>query len=128
MAGDPALKPVAHDEIAALAQARDERLEVSEIVTPVGVAHDDVRAMGGANAFQQRRAIAARLDAHDPRSAGQRNPDRPVGAAVVGNHDLAVEVRAREEAARLVDASGERLRLVETRHQDRELDVVQRLV
>ena len=119
VAGDPALKPVAHDEIAALAQARDEGLEVSEIVTPVGVAHDDVRAMGGANAFQQCRAIAARLDAHDPRSAGQRNPDRPVGAAVVGNHDLGRQTMAADRLLCLDDAAFECFRLVETRHDDR---------
>jgi hypothetical protein len=49
-----------------------------------------------------------------------RNFDRP--AAALSAIVLPIDAGARKKLARLTDAAGERLRLIEARHQDRELD------
>ncbi len=87
--GDPALEPVAHDEVGAAAQARDERLERTEIVGVVRVAHDDEAAVRGLDAAAQRRAIALLRDRHDAGAQIRGDLLRAVGAAVVGDQDLA---------------------------------------
>ena len=110
------------DEIGAAAQPGDKRVERGKIVGIVGVAHDDVAAVGGLDAADQGRAITALRDRHH---AGAMRPGdvlRAVGGAVVGDHHLADHAGAFEVAHRLVDAYGKRLGLVQAGHQDRQFD------
>ncbi len=125
---DAAFEPVADDEIAAAAQAREKWLQVSEVVAAVGVADDDVRAAGRVNSPHERSPVPADRHGHDPGAVRLGDADRSVGAAVVGDQHFAVDALALEECARFVDAGGERLGLVEARHQDRELEVGRRLI
>ena len=121
---DAAAEAVAHDQVVAGPQALDEGFDVAEVVAAVGVAHDHVAAVGGFEAAHQRRPVALGGDVHDPRAEPAGDLLGAVGAAVVGDHDLADGARPLEPFLGHRDALPDRLLLVEARHHDRYLDVV----
>ena len=51
---------------AAVAQARDELVEIREVVGIVGIGHDDEAAAGRVNSAGQRGAVASARDRQDP--------------------------------------------------------------
>ncbi len=83
---DAALEAVAHNEVVALTQLRQEAVEVGEVVGIVGVAHHHVAAAGRLNAAEQRRAVALALHVHDPRAEGTGDLLAAVGRTVVHDH------------------------------------------
>ena len=118
---DPTGEPVAHHQLRPGAQGVDERIEGREVVAVVGVAHDDVPAAGGMDPAEQRAAVPGFGDGHDAGAGGSGDLRRAVGAAVVGHQHLAVDVAAAQVVGRLGDAGRQRLRLVQARHEDRQL-------
>ena len=118
---DAALEAVAHDQRIARAQLLQETLETAEVVAVVGVAHDDVAAARRGDAGDERRAVAALLDRDHARAGLGRERARVVARAVVRDEYFAVDAGALEEAARLLYAPADRGRLVQARHEDREL-------
>ena len=86
---DPAAEPVAHDQVVAGAQPLDELVEVGEVVAVVGVAHDHVGAARRRDAAEERGPVPLVDDVDDARTVGFRDLLRAVGAAVVGDDDLA---------------------------------------
>ena len=117
----PPLKRLPVDEVVALAEPRDEWLELGEVVAVVGVAHDHPAPARGRDPARERGAVSAALDRHDPGAELLRDLLRAVRRAVVGDDDLAGDAEALEGVLRLADADPERPRLVQARHDDREL-------
>ena len=78
------------DEVVAVAQLLDELRQLEEVVAVVSVAHDDEAAARGGDAALQRVAVAAARDTSTTRAPRRRGDLlRAVGAAVVGDDDLA---------------------------------------
>ena len=120
--GDAAKESVPDDEVVAAPQPIDERTDGAEVVAGVGVAHDHEVPIGGFDPTDQRVAVATPRHLDHARAELLRDHNRPVGAAVVGDDDLAVETSGFERPLRALDAGGERLGLVQARHDDRDLD------
>src|SRR5262249_23678628 len=116
-----AQEAVAHHQVVALAQPDEEVVEVGEIVAVVAIAHDDVAPARCADSGEQRAAVAAGGDVDYTRAPTARDLLRAIGAAVVGDDDLAVDARIAQIPFGLLDAGSQRFRLVEARHQDRQL-------
>ncbi len=102
-------------------QALDEGLEIGEVVAVVGVAHDHPAAARGGDPACQRRTVAASFDRDDARSELLGDLLRAVGGSVVGHDDLAGDADALERVERLLDADADRARLIQARHDHREL-------
>ena len=109
-------------ELVAAAQTLDHQVQPLEIVAVVGVAHDHEAAAGGVDAADQGRAIAALGNGRDAGAMILGDQLRAVGRSVVGDQHLADDARTGQEAAGLVDAHRQGLRLVEAGHQDSEFD------
>ncbi len=99
----------------------------TEIIGAVAIAHDQEFSGGVGKSADQRRAIASGEDIDDtgPMCAGDELAS--VGAAVVGDDDFAGEAKVAthhlQGLARVRDAMGQALRLVEARHDDRDIGV-----
>src|SRR5215469_5448713 len=115
---DAAPEAVPHDQVGALAELGHERHQVGEIVAVVGVAHDDVLAAGGRDTAHEGVAVALLLDGHHARARVGREPLAAIGAAVIGDQNLAVDTGLAKEANSLVHTGRYRLGLIETRHDD----------
>lgn len=94
----------------------DETGNQSEVVTIVGVAHDDELAFGRGDAAHQSGSVAALLDRNDTRAYGLGQGLRAIGAAVIGNDYFAGNSAAPQGSESLFNANFERLGLVQTRH------------
>ena len=120
---DAAGEPVAHHQVRALAQFVNERHQGSEIIAVVGVAHDDVLALGRDDAAHQRVAVALLADRDD---AGARLGGQllaAVCAAVIGDEHLTADTARGQESHRLGHARRHGLRLVEAGHDHGQLHV-----
>ena len=113
---DAAFESVAHDEVATVTQLFDERHERGEVVAVIGIPHDDEPPARRRDPSHERASVALGLDRHDARPPGLGDGLRAVGAAVVGDDDLAGDTVVGEAGAGFLDADGERLGLVEARH------------
>ena len=118
-----ALESISHHEVGAVPQLIEVFVEAREIIAVVGVAHDDVAAASRFNPPEQRRAITASGDAHDPRAVAAGDFPRPIGAAVVRDQDLSGQLFPSEERLGLGNARPDGFSLIEARHEDRELKV-----
>ena len=78
-----------HADVGTRDETRDHGNRFAEIVGPIGVAHDDVAAVGSRSATPQCRTIAALVDPYDARAERRGQRLAAVGAAVIGDHDLA---------------------------------------
>jgi hypothetical protein len=119
---DAAREAIAEHEVVSLPQAVDQRLDGGEVVAVVGVAHDHETTADGFDAADQRAAVALARDVDHGHAKLARYVLRTVGASVVGDDDLSRQAVPFDRRARLADAGGERLRLVEAGHNDRDLD------
>ena len=111
-----------HERVAG-AQLLDELRDLAEVVAVVGVAHDHPAAARRGDAAHERRAVATVLDRDDARTEPLGDLLGAVGAAVVGDDDLAGDAGLGQAAPRLLDAGRERVRLVEAGHHHRQLDL-----
>jgi hypothetical protein len=118
---DAAPEPVAHYQVMALPELFQEGHEVAEVVTIVGIAHDDVFATGRINAAQQSAAVAFLLDLDDARTEASGDFLAPVRAAVVGDYDLAMDAMLAHTPKRLGDTDFQGFCLIEARHHDGQL-------
>ncbi len=84
----PRRQPATHDQVAAPGQLFHQRRDGREIVTEIGIAHDDPAPARGERPRPQRAPVtpARRLD--QLRAERPRQGLRAVGAAVVGHHDF----------------------------------------
>jgi hypothetical protein len=120
---DPALEPVAHHQVRALAQLVNKGHQVGEIIGVVGVAHDDECAVGGDNAAHQCVAVSLVADGNHAGTCLFSQLLAAVRAAVIGHQDLAVDTALGEESHSLADARRHGLCLVETGHDHGQLHV-----
>ena len=102
----------------------EERQQGGEVVGVVGVAHHHVRAASGTDAAHQGVAVSLVGHRHDAgaRIAGELLA--AIGAAVVGDDDLAVDAVLLEEADGLAHTGLYGLSLVQARHHHGEFHVV----
>jgi len=115
-------KPVADDEVVAVAEAVDKGLDRGEVVAVVGVAHDHEAPARGVDAADQRAPVSLSRDVDNAHAELACDGLRAVGAPVVGDDDLRRQAVLLDRLSRLADARGKRLDLVEARHDDRDLD------
>ncbi len=120
---DAAGKAITHDQRHTATQLRNETVEIAEIVTVIGIAHDDIAATRGGDAGLKGRAIAAPFGGDHPRPGRLRQALRTVGAAVIRHQDFAGDSRPRQITLCLSHAAADGGRLVETGHQDGEFDL-----
>ena len=115
---DGAGEAVAHDEVVAFVEFWEEAGEVFEVVAGVGVGHEDVFAAGGLDAGDEGGSVAA--DGHVDDAGAFVGGDllRAVGAAVVGDYDLAGDVVVAKGGDGLANAESESLCFVEAGHKD----------
>ena len=121
---DAAFEAIAHDQIRAVAQFFQERLQRIEVVTIVGIAHDNVSPARGGNSGYQGGAVAAGRHIDNPCSELAGNALGAVGAAVVGDDHLAGDAFALKECQPLFDAGGNGFGFIQARHHDRELELI----
>src|SRR4029450_1834349 len=79
------------DEIVSFAELLEEPADLEEVVGVVGVAHDHIPAARRGDTPDQRVAIAFGRHADDPDAGVPGALARPVGRAVVGDDDLAID-------------------------------------
>jgi len=120
---DAAGEAVPHHQLITGAQAVEKRVEPAEIVAVVAVADDDLAAARGADPGDQAVAIPPLGHMDDASPEAARKLRRAVRTAVVGHEHLALDPGAGEKPECLANAGRQRHRLVEARHQDRQLDV-----
>jgi hypothetical protein len=116
-------EPATLHKVAALAQALDQRRKLAEVVALVGVAHHDEVSASGLDSSHERRAVPTLGNRHNASALRRRNLSRTVRAPVVRNDDLAGDARLLHRRQRLPDACRKRVRFVEARHHDRELEL-----
>ncbi len=104
---DAATEAIAHHDVVAFAPFGHELRDGREIVTIVGVTHDDEAPARRGDARAQGVAITARAHANHSRAALFGDFERAVGRAVVGNDDFAANPRSLERFTRLIDAKAE---------------------
>src|SRR5271155_4020872 len=68
-AGDAAGKAITHDQIGAVSQSGEERIQPEEIVAVVGVSHDHESTLRRSDPCPPRRAVAAFHDRDDASAA-----------------------------------------------------------
>lgn len=115
---DPSPEAVAHDQIHALAQLVHKDLEAGEIVTVIGITHDDVFAARRGDASQQGRTVAFLRHIHHPGPQAAGYLPGSVRAAVVRYQHLSVDAGALQIGLGLHDAGGQCLGFVQAGHQD----------
>src|SRR5262249_37626391 len=108
-------------QVVTLAQLLNERAQLREVVTVVGVTHDDVPRPGGVDPGTEGAAVPLHLDMDDAGPQPTRDLRRSVRAAIVRDDDLALDPALAQEVLRLPDARGQALGLVQAGHDDREL-------
>ncbi len=113
-----AAEAVAHDEVVAFFEFGEEAGQMVEVVAGIGVGHEDVLAVGGFDAGHEGCAVAANRDGNDAGAFVGGDLLRAVGAAVVGDDDLAGDVVVAECSDGLPNAEGECLCFVEAGHKD----------
>ncbi len=115
---DGAGEAVAHDEVVAFVEFGEEAGQMFEVVAGVGVGHEDVLAAGGFDSGDEGGAVAADGDVDDAGAFVGGDLLGAVGAAVVGDDDLAGDVVVAECGDGLPDAEGECLCFVKAGHKD----------
>ncbi len=115
---DLAAEAIAHDEVVAGFEFGEEAWEFAEVVAGVGVCHEDVLAARGFDAGHEGCPVAADRDGDDTGAFVDGDFLGAVGAAVVGDDDLAGYVVVAEGGDGLANAESERLCFVEAGHKD----------
>ena len=117
---DATSKPVSHNEVGSAPKRLDERPEIGEVVTVVGIAHDDELALGIGDASSESSAITTNRNIDDTRAFGTGNVLRTVCTAVVGDHNLAVDTQTCDRGLGFTDTHRKRFCLVEAWENDSE--------
>src|SRR5215467_4933488 len=115
---DAPAKAVAEHQVISSPQFVDERLQRQKVVTIVGVAHYYKPAARLVDAGAQRIPISLRRRPHDASAETTGDLPRTVGAAIVGDDHLTLNIVCLEIAQSLPDTGTYRARLVEARHDD----------
>ena len=116
---------VAHAEVVALLQLRHHRHTLAKIVGGVAIAHHDEATAGLLDPVDERGPIAPLWAEGHPAAPRLGILAATVGAAIVGDQDLGREPAGGERRDRLlgrVDAGWQRDPLIQTRHEDRDVD------
>ena len=120
---NPAAEAVAHHQVVTFAQLRDERGNVREVVTLIGVAHDHEFTARSGEAAEQRAAVPFSFDRDNARAQAACNLDGAIRASIIGDHHFAAQSRALECGESLGDTDADGFFLVEARHHHRDFDV-----
>ena len=121
---DSALEAIAHHQIVAPSQLLHEWLEAVEVVTVVGVPHDDIASPRRLYPSKQSASVSLLGDVYNTCSEALCELGRAIVAAVVGYEYLAVYPMAGEVPKRLLHANADGFGLVQAGHQDRQLAAV----
>src|SRR6185312_7926268 len=116
-------KAIAHHQVKALAQFLDERPEGAEIVTIISVPHDHESAVCCVDASHQGITISFGRDLRDAGAKRFRDFSGTVGAAVVGDYDLANDAELIQRVPRFLNTTGNRFGFIQARHYDRHFDL-----
>jgi hypothetical protein len=116
--------PVAHDELRAVLELRDEVRDLVEVVGEVRVGHDDVRAAGGGEAGHVRAAVATARLVHDACAGAGRQLGAAVLGGVVGDDDLAIDPSSRHHLEREAHAVLDVAFFVEAGDDDRDVRLI----
>ena len=119
-AGLDPVHAVAHDEVGAGLELGQEARDLAEVVGQVGVRHQDVAALGGAEAGHVGVAVAAAALVDDAGAGGDRDRGAVVVGVVVGDDHLAVDAVLGHGGAGPGDAALDVRGLVEARDHDGE--------
>src|SRR5207249_2204573 len=113
---DAAFEAVAHDQLIALPEAVDKRIELAEIIGIVGVAHDDIATLGGGDAGLQGAAVTPAFHRHHACPMFEGDFAGTVAAAVIRHHHFAFHMKAIQTSASLVHAGADGAGFVQARH------------
>src|SRR5262249_53945385 len=100
-------------EIASLLELAHEPRHLAEVVAVVRVPHDHELAASPRDPGHQGAPVPAHLDGDQARPGAHGDLSRSIGAPIVGDDDLPADAALAQRALRLLDARGERVRLVE---------------
>ncbi len=112
-AGLDVVHAVAHDQLGACLQLRDEARDLAEVVGEIGVGHHDVLAPSGGEARQIGASVAASGLEDDPCAGRLRDLGTAILRVVVDHEHLAVESACLQRGARVADALLDVLLLVQ---------------
>ena len=115
---DSAAKAIADNEIGARVEGGEKARQVAEVVTVVGVGHEDVFSVGCFESGEQGGPVASNGDVDDACAFVGRDGEGAVGASVVGDDDFAGDAGCRDGGKSLADADGEGFSLVQAGHHD----------
>ena len=118
---DAAFESVADHQVVAVAEFVDERHETREVMAAVCITRDDEGTGRSSDTAQQGASVTLSLSVNDACPEALGNLNRPVGTAVVGDDDLAVDAVVTKGTRRLFDATRKRFCFVEAGHYNRKL-------
>src|ERR1700733_6967230 len=109
----PASKSIAHDDVITFPEPRHEQPQIRQVVTVIGVPHDDIATARRRDAIPERRPIASIADLNHTSSLRGRQLLRSIGRAVICDKHFSPDIGAGEVRHGFVDAGLDRLRFVE---------------
>src|SRR5271166_2214049 len=118
---------VAHYQVVTRAEFIEKTLNMGEIIAVVGVTHQHESPSCRQDAAHQRVAVAFLRHGNDPRTCAASEVLRAIRGAVIGNHNLSAGIVLAKTAKGFLHAAPDGLSLVQTRHDDRNLDRLVRL-
>ena len=114
-------EPAALHQFGTMGEWREKAGDLGEIVALIRVAHEDVSTAGGADSPHQRPAVAWFCDVDDAGALARRELHRAVSTAVVRDNDFSVDPLLPHRTQGFLDTAADGRRLVEARHNHREL-------
>ena len=115
-------KATPHNNVMSLSKPVHVPLNRGPVITIVGIPHNDVFSTGGLNSLHQRTPVPPLRYLHHPRAAAFRCFFGAIGAAIVRDQHFAAEAVFFQGAQSLSNTDLNRLLLVQTRHEQRELN------
>jgi hypothetical protein len=125
---DSPAEPVAHHEVESFAKFGEERVHLGEIVSVVGIAHQNKSPVRRRDASLQGAPIPPRLNWNHSRPEGRGDLLRTIRAPIIGDNHFATDSMALHGVDRLLDANANRRLLVQARHHHGELNCISRLL
>jgi hypothetical protein len=119
-------EPASLNDIGAGTKLFDKLRDVSKIVAVVRIAHEDVPAARRRDSTHERIAVTFFINTHDARAHSLCDRRRFIGAAVVGNNDLAADTMLAKGAPRFIKAGRKSIAFIQAGHHDGNFDIRRR--
>jgi hypothetical protein len=118
---DAATKAIPHNQIETGAELFDERHQRQEVITVIGIAHDNELASSRLDASRESGSVASDRNANEPSPELLNEFGRAVGAAIIGDDNFTYNLMSTKELLGLPDTDSNRPYLVEAWHENGEL-------